>query len=332
MMQQRRSLRIAALALVTAGAVARPAAAQAPVPVPTVVIGVSVSIWPAIVAREKGFFRAQGLDIDFIDSGASARSVQQVAAGSAMIGSSSMVDTVRAIAAGAGVKVFVNSLAVGTHSLIAGKGIKSVADLKGKRVMTGGAGDITNLWWQAVARHFGLDPEKDVELLFSGATTARMAALYAGAIEASVLSTPQSFKAIEDGFTDLGPVAPYLGEFPMMIWNVNARWAQGNEKLVLAFIRAHNQAVLYLTDPAHREERRCWQSPHARASTMRSRRGTCACRSTPSCRTGRSRRKRSCACATRSLQAATSSRRRCRRVPITTTATSRRWRRTRGDW
>ncbi len=120
--------------------------------------------------------------------------------------------------------------------------------------MTGGAGDITNLWWQAVARHFGLDPEKDVELLFSGATTARMAALYAGAIEASVLSTPQSFKAIEDGFTDLGPVAPYLGEFPMMIWQVNARWAQGNEKLVLAFIRAHNQAVLYLTDPAHREE------------------------------------------------------------------------------
>ena len=256
-MQQRRSLRIAALALalaVLAGGGAGSAAAQAPVPVPTVVIGVSVSIWPAIVAREKGFFRAQGLDIDFIDSGASARSVQQVAAGSAMIGSSSMVDTVRAIAAGAGVKVFVNSLAVGTHSLIAGKGIKSVAELKGKRVMTGGAGDITELWWQAVARHFGLDPETDVELLFTGATTARMAALYAGAIEASVLSTPQSFKAIEDGFTDLGPVAPYLGEFPMMIWQVNARWAQGNEKLVLAFIRAHNQAVLYLTDPAHREE------------------------------------------------------------------------------
>jgi ABC-type nitrate/sulfonate/bicarbonate transport system substrate-binding protein len=102
-MQQRRSLRIAALALalaVPAGGGARPAAAQAPVPVPTVVIGVSVSIWPAIVAREKGFFRAQGLDIDFIDSGARARSVQQVAAGSAMIGSSSMVDTMRAIAAG----------------------------------------------------------------------------------------------------------------------------------------------------------------------------------------------------------------------------------------
>jgi NitT/TauT family transport system substrate-binding protein len=222
--------------------------------VPTVVIGVTVSIWPAIVAREKGFFAAQGLDIDFIDSGASARSIQQVAAGSAAIGSSSMVDTVRAIGAGAAVKVFLNSLAVGTHSLIAAKSIKSVPELKGKRVMTGGAGDITNLWWQALARHFGLDAAKDVELLFSGSTAARLSALYAGAVEATVLSTPQSFKAIEDGWTDLGPVAPYLGEFPMMIWQVNARWAEQNRNLVLAFIRAHNEAVRYLGDPAHKSE------------------------------------------------------------------------------
>jgi NitT/TauT family transport system substrate-binding protein len=143
---------------------------------------------------------------------------------------------------------------VGTHSLIAGKSIKTVVELKGKRVMTGGPGDITNLWWQAVAKHFELDPSKDVELIFSGSTAARMSALYAGAIDATVLSTPQSFKAIQDGWTDLGAVAPYLGEFPMMIWQVNARWAENNEKRVLSFIRAHNQAVRYLSDPAHKVE------------------------------------------------------------------------------
>jgi ABC-type nitrate/sulfonate/bicarbonate transport system substrate-binding protein len=230
-----------------------PASAQSNLTsIPTVVIGVSVSIWPAIVAKEKGFFAEQALDVDFIDSGSSSRSIQQVAAGSAEIGSSSLVDTVRAIGAGASVKVFLNSLAAGTHSLIAAKTVKSVADLKGKRVMTGGPGDITNLWWQALAKHFGLDGTKDVELLFSGSTAARMSALYAGALEATVLSTPQSFKAIQDGFTDLGPVAPYLGEFPMMIWHVNSRWAQGNEKLLLGFARAHNKAVRFLLDPANK--------------------------------------------------------------------------------
>ena len=47
----------------------------------------------------------------------------------------------RAIDKGANIRVFLNSLAVGTHSLIGQKSIHSVADLKGKRVMTGGVGD-----------------------------------------------------------------------------------------------------------------------------------------------------------------------------------------------
>jgi len=150
--------------------------------------------------------------------------------------------------------VFLNSLAVGTHSLIGAKNIKSVRELKGKRVMTGGTGDITNLWWFAMARANGLDPEKDVELLYSGATSARLAALISGGVDATMLSTPQSFKAIEDGYSDLGPVAPFLGEFPMMIWHVNESWARAHENQLLGFIRAHNKAVKYLSDPAHKEE------------------------------------------------------------------------------
>jgi len=230
------------------------ASARAETPVTAAIIGISVSIWPAIVADEKGFFAAEGLKVDFISAGASARSLQQVAAGSAEVGSSSMVDTIRGIGGGANVKIFLNSLAVGTHSLIGAKNIKTVADLRGKKVMTGGPGDITNLWWAAVAKHFGLDPAKDVDLMFSGSTAARLAALVAGAIDATVLSTPQSFKAIEDGWTDLGPVAPYLGEFPMMIWHVNEAWARANQKQLTAFIRAHNKAVRYMSDPANKVE------------------------------------------------------------------------------
>src|ERR1700726_4882459 len=114
-----------------------PAAAQVRTPLSAVVIGISVSIWPAIVADRKGFFAEEGLDFDLINSGSSSRSLQQVAAGSAPIGSSSMVDSIRAIGGGANVKVFLNSLAVGTHSLVAAKTIKSVPDLRGKRVMSG---------------------------------------------------------------------------------------------------------------------------------------------------------------------------------------------------
>lgn len=248
------SARTAGLAMAFLATVAtQPAQAQQET-VSAAVIGISVSIWPAIVAKEKGYFKEVGLDVDIISAGSSARSLQQVAAGVANFGSSSMVDTVRAINSGAELKSFTNSLAVGTHSLIAAKNIKSFADLKGKRVMTGGQGDITNLWWKAAAKQHGLDPDKDVELLFSGSTTNRLSALYAGGIEATVISTPQTFKAIEQGYTDLGPVAPYLGEFPMMIWHVNDAWAKAHKKEVVNFVRAHNKAIRYMIDPAHRQE------------------------------------------------------------------------------
>ncbi|MDO9413285.1 MAG: ABC transporter substrate-binding protein [Pseudolabrys sp.] len=241
----------ATLALNPQAAVAQTAP---PVTVTAAVIGVSISIWPAIVANEKKFFEEEGIKLDIVSAGASARALQQVAAGVAQVGSSSMVDTVRAIDAGAEVKVFTNSLAVATHSLLASKDIKSVKDLKGKRIMTGGQGDITNLWWKAMAKHHGLDPEKDVQLLYSGSSGSRMSALLAGGVDATILSTPQSFKAAQEGMTDLGPVAPFLGEFPMMIWHVNDDWAKKNEKLLVAFVKAHNKAVRYMSEPANRQE------------------------------------------------------------------------------
>jgi NitT/TauT family transport system substrate-binding protein len=40
----------------------------------------------------------------------------------------------------------------------------------------------------------------------------------------------------------------------MMIWHVNEGWARANEKPLAAFIRAHNKAVRYMSDPAHRVE------------------------------------------------------------------------------
>jgi NitT/TauT family transport system substrate-binding protein len=246
------------IGILIAAATFRPSAVVAqtatPATVTAAVIGVSISIWPAIVANEKHFFEEEGLKLDIVSAGASARALQQVAAGVAQVGSSSMVDTVRAIDAGADVKVFTNSLAVATHSLLAAKDIKSVKDLKGKRVMTGGQGDITNIWWKAIAKHYSLDPEKDVQLLYLGSSGSRMSALLAGGVDATILSTPQSFKAAQEGMTDLGPVAPFLGEFPMMIWHVNEDWAKKNERLLVAFIKAHNKAVRYMSDPANRQE------------------------------------------------------------------------------
>lgn len=218
------------------------------------IIGITSSIWPTLIAQEKGYFEEFGLAADFVTTGSSANSLQQVAAGAVNIGSSSLMDTVRAVNAGAGLAVIANGLDVSMHSMVAAADIGTVEDLEGKRVIVGGVNDITNIWWRAMAVDHGLDPDQDVETLFAGSTSNRFAALVAGGVEAAVLAPPVSFRAVEEGYTDLGAVASYLTGVPYLVYHADQSWASENPDGVLAFVEAHNKAIEFLGDPANREE------------------------------------------------------------------------------
>jgi NitT/TauT family transport system substrate-binding protein len=218
------------------------------------ILGLSATMWPLLAAKDKGYLSDAGIDVDIIHTGSSARSAQQAAAGSVDIGNSSVFDAFRAIDNGANLKIVLSSQAVATHMLFASRFVKSIADLKGKRVMTGGAKDITNLWWEAAARHFGLDPRNDVDLIFSGATSARYAALIGGAVDAAVLAVPQTFDAEDKGYTNLGFVAPYLGDVPTNVWYVNGKWALSHEANIMAFVKANKHAVRFMLDPRNKDE------------------------------------------------------------------------------
>ena len=204
------------------------------------------SCWPAIVAREKRFFEAEGIKVEWVRAGQSAKALQMLAAKASQVSNSSVVDTFRAIESGAQVVAFLNGMDAGLHWMIGAKSVKTVENLKGKRVITGGQGDITNLWWNAMAKKHGFDGQRDAQVLFAGSTTNRMAALIAGGVEGAVISPPQSFKLLEQGYTDLGPMAPYLGALPIMAFVVNRDWASQNDKTLMAFVRAHNKATEFL--------------------------------------------------------------------------------------
>jgi len=204
------------------------------------------SCWPAIVGREKRFFEAEGLKIEWVRAGQSAKALQMVAARAANIANSSVVDTFRAIESGAPMVAVLNGMDSGLHWLIGAKSVRRVEDLRGKRIITGGQGDITNLWWNAMARKHGFDGQKDAQVVFAGSTTNRMAALIAGGVEAAVISPPQSFKLLEEGYSDLGPMAPHLGPLPIMTFAVSREWAKENRNALVAFARAHNRATRFL--------------------------------------------------------------------------------------
>src|SRR5260370_2108908 len=81
--------------------------------------------------------------------------------------------------------------------------------LKGKVVSVGGAKDITRIFFERMLAPSGVDP-KDVDLIYAGATSARLAALQSGAADAAILTAPYNFHAEAAGYTNPRPPADLL--------------------------------------------------------------------------------------------------------------------------
>ena len=224
---------------------------------PTVTLGLVTYLsefWPALVAQKLGYFDEAGIKVDIVTTGASSKSVQMAALGAIDIGSGGVVDPVRAMYGGAQVILIASGAINSTTMLFARPEIKSVEALRGKRVIVGGSKDITAVWWDAMAKKFKLDPTKDVELLYAGATPDRLAALLAGGVDAASLSTPAAFVAESRGFTNLGLFAPYTPDLPYIAYYANEQWAKANRPAVVAFLRGLQRGTAFIYDPKNREK------------------------------------------------------------------------------
>jgi len=94
---------------------------------------------------------------------------------------------------------FLNSL---QYRLVVRPEIRTVADLKGKRVGVAGFG----LGAQVMLTKLGLNPDTDVTMLQIGGDPTRLAALLAGTIDASVFNPPLYKRAVEGGMRVLANI------------------------------------------------------------------------------------------------------------------------------
>ncbi len=222
----------------------------------TIILGVVAKLalqWPVYVAVEKGMMDRANVKLDIVATGGSPKAAQQLAAGAINIGEAGLPDLLRAIDQGAPVKIIDYEVAQPPYNLMARKDIKSIAALKGKKVMIGGSKDVTMIYLEALVKPAGLKPG-DFDLLFAGATSARFAALAAGGADAVMLTSPFDFQAQAMGYTDLGAVYKVLPGFPFSGYGVNIEWAKSNRNAVVGFIKAVHQGIEWLYDKKNRAE------------------------------------------------------------------------------
>ena len=155
------------------------------------------------IAKEAGYFTAEGLDVELIRVGGSTRMVAAMLGGSAPMIQAGASAALAATGAGGSVVIVAATGNISPFHLMARPEIKQAADLKGKRAGITTFGSTSDQVVRLALKQFGLEPNKDVAMLTFGAQPEAFAALQSGAVQVVPLSYPLYPKAAKLGMREL---------------------------------------------------------------------------------------------------------------------------------
>jgi ABC-type nitrate/sulfonate/bicarbonate transport system substrate-binding protein len=201
------------------------------------------------VAQHKGFFKDEGLDSDIVVMGA-ATSIAALSNGdidySLLTGS-----VIRAAIRGLPVRLVAGLMTSSPHVLLGRQEIKSVKELRGKKVGLGAFGDATHVLARTIIARHGLDPEKEIQFLALGSDSARFAGLQQRLADVVVTSPPWDFEGEKLGYNILARAYEYLN-YPLSGVGVNVKMIQQNREQTKRAVRSLIKASRFIRE--NREE------------------------------------------------------------------------------
>jgi len=159
------------------------------------------AVLPFTIARDKGYYRAEGLDVELILVSApiASRALLSGDVTVATVGGAGLPPLLR----GSPLKFLFTSYNRPMFWLYAKPEIRDVKGLKNKRVGVSGIGSGPDSLMREMLRLNGLDPNRDVTVLSLGVMPMIFSGLQSGVVDAAMLSPPVTFKAEEAGFREL---------------------------------------------------------------------------------------------------------------------------------
>jgi NitT/TauT family transport system substrate-binding protein len=160
--------------------------AQTAVKLGTAVLGDYSLAGPFLLAVEKGFFKQQSLDVEFVPFRGGPNLVKAVIAGEILLGAAGSTDILVFREAGMPLKMVATHTEGNHFTLNVAPDVKTAAELKGKAIGVTSIGATTWIFARLFARHQGWDPDKDIKVVGLGGLDAQLAALSRKEIHAFV--------------------------------------------------------------------------------------------------------------------------------------------------
>lgn len=197
---------------------------------------------PFLVARDRGFFREEGLDPEIVLM-RSSLTVQALLAGGIDFGTATGT-AVSAAVNGIEVRVVMAMSDKPSFDLLSRPNIASIQQLRGKKIGVGGLGGLTdNIIRQILLAN--QVPLAQVTIIPVGASSITYASLKSGIIDATMLQIPQNFLAQDEGFRKLAAGSDYYRIVQGGLTTTKAIVAERRE-LVAKVVRATLRAMRFI--------------------------------------------------------------------------------------
>jgi NitT/TauT family transport system substrate-binding protein len=153
------------------------------------------------VARDRGYYQKEGLEVDLI-------LMRGGVANQALIAGNVDFTTVptaglQAALQGAPLKVVLSTFHKPMFWLFSRPEIRNIKDLSGKKVAVSSLGAAGDSALRELIKKNGMDENREVAILAIGTTATRLGALSAGVVDAAMMTFPHNITAAESGFREL---------------------------------------------------------------------------------------------------------------------------------
>ena len=203
-----------------------------------------------IVAREKGFFARENIDLD-VTYMTPDLVIKALLAGTVDLSRSGAHFGLIAAARGGEVKIIGGSTYGYPYQVIGQPQLKSLADLKGQKIAAASLASITTTIFKDVMQRQGIPPAA-YTLLFVGGSPERFQAVSSGQVAASLAEAPPfNFRSIDAGRKVLLNYSDDIKNLLYTAYFASNKSLAQNRALFTRFMRAMGQAMHWLNDPAN---------------------------------------------------------------------------------
>jgi len=198
------------------------------------------------IANDAGFFRKNGLDVEFIFIEGGPRAIQSLAGGEVQFAVVAGAPVLQSNLRGSSVVLVTGFLNTLDYQFVVDKTITRPDQLKGKAVAVSQPGSSSDFAMRYALDKYGLEAGKDVSLVEIGSQPARFAALRSGKIQGVMIAVPLTLTAKKMGFNILADLQMLGLEYQYTAMATTRELIKSRPDLVRNVVKASVEAIHYL--------------------------------------------------------------------------------------